>query len=189
MNPVFEGALEVDRFCRDREWGFCFIGGVAVLRWGEPRLTRDADLTLLTGFGTEAPYVEALLKAFDARLDDAAAFALRNRVLLLRASNGTPIDVALGALSFEERAVARASEYAIGEGNALATCSAEDLVVHKVFAGRDRDWLDVEGVVARQGAALDWKVVNEELPPLLEVKGDTGAGRRLTALRERLAQS
>lgn len=25
---------------------FCFIGGLANLHWGEPRLTRDLDLTL-----------------------------------------------------------------------------------------------------------------------------------------------
>ena len=29
------------------------MGGVALQRWGEPRLTQDVDLTLLTGFGDE----------------------------------------------------------------------------------------------------------------------------------------
>ena len=37
-------------------------GGLAVQRWGEPRLTRDADLTLLTGFGKEARFASALLE-------------------------------------------------------------------------------------------------------------------------------
>ncbi len=58
----------------------CFIGGLAVQRWGEPRQTRDVDLTLLTGFGTERPFVDELLDAFDARLSDAATFAMHRCV-------------------------------------------------------------------------------------------------------------
>ena len=53
MNPVFEAALEVQRFLQERHWRFCIIGGVALQRWGEPRATVDVDLTLLTGFGEE----------------------------------------------------------------------------------------------------------------------------------------
>jgi hypothetical protein len=189
VNPIFEAALEVDSFCRDRQWRFCFIGGIAVLRWGEPRLTRDADLTLLTGYGTEAPYIDALVARFEGRLDNTAGFALRNRVVLLRASNGTPIDVALGALPFEEHAIDRATPFAVGDDNSIVTCSAGDLVVHKVFAGRDRDWLDVEGVLVRQAGALDWDLILTELRPLLELKEDREAEARLVATRDRLGRS
>ena len=49
MNPILETALEVQRFCRSRRWRFCFIGAIAVQRWGEPRLTQDVDLTVLSG--------------------------------------------------------------------------------------------------------------------------------------------
>lgn len=37
---------------------FCFIGGLALLRWGEPRTTRDTNLTLLTGFGGEERFIK-----------------------------------------------------------------------------------------------------------------------------------
>lgn len=47
MNPIFAAALEVQAFCRERGWRFCFIGGLTVQRWGEPRLTQDVDMTLL----------------------------------------------------------------------------------------------------------------------------------------------
>lgn len=50
---VLAAAGEVQSYCRGRGWRFCFIGGVALQRWGEPRLTQDVDLTLLTGFGDE----------------------------------------------------------------------------------------------------------------------------------------
>ncbi len=66
MNEVIRAAAELQDFCAARNWRFCFIGGLAVLRWGEPRETADADLTLLTGFGTEDPFIDALLGRFDA---------------------------------------------------------------------------------------------------------------------------
>jgi hypothetical protein len=62
------------------------------------------------------------------------------------------------------------------------TCGAEDLLVHKVFAGRERDWLDVEGIVSRQGGSLDRDLVVRELTPLLELKRSTGDLERLSAL-------
>lgn len=185
VNPIFAAALQVEDVCRIRRWRFCFIGGLAVLRWGEPRLTRDVDLTLIVGYGGEATFVDALLERFTARVGDAREFALRNRVVLVSASNGVPIDVALGALPFEERAAARSSPFAIGEDLTLRTCSAEDLVVHKVFAGRERDWLDVEGVIVRQGPALDQEIVWKEVLPLLELKDATGDAERLQGLFER----
>ncbi|MGH3612311.1 MAG: hypothetical protein ACRDRK_06880, partial [Pseudonocardia sp.] len=82
----------------------------------------------------------------------------------------TPIDIALGALPFEERTAQRASPWGIGPGVQLLTCGAEDLVVHKVFAGREKDWLDVEGVASRQGSRLNRRLVEVELRPLLELK-------------------
>lgn len=181
MNPLFAAAAEIQDVCRANRRGFCFIGGLAVLRWGEPRLTRDVDLTILSAYGSEAPVVDELLDRFGSRIDDARAFALRNRVVLLRAQNDVPVDVALGALDFESRAVQRASPWDVGEVS-LMTCGAEDLIVHKVFAGRDRDWLDVEGIVARQGEALDRDHVLHELNPLLELKRSPGDIERLRAV-------
>lgn len=50
-------AREVQDFLEDRRWRFCFIGGLSVQRWGEPRLTRDIDLSVLTGFGREEEFI------------------------------------------------------------------------------------------------------------------------------------
>jgi hypothetical protein len=171
VNHLFVAAVAVQDLCRERDWGFCFIGGLAVLRWGEPRLTRDVDLTILAGFGAEEAVVDGLFGRFEARIDDARQFALHNRVALLRAANGVPVDVALGALDFEQRAVERASLWDVKETQ-LLTCCAEDLIVHKAFAGRDRDWLDVEGIIIRQGEDLDSELVLRELAPLAELKDD-----------------
>ena len=45
MNGLFQAALEVQGFMQRQQWRFCIIGGLAVLRWGEPRLTQDVDLS------------------------------------------------------------------------------------------------------------------------------------------------
>lgn len=127
MQDLFLLADDVQSFCRVRGWRFCFIGGIALQRWGEPRLTGDVDLTILTGLGREADYIEALCAAFAGRIPDAAEFAHRSRVLLLRSERGIPIDISLGALPFEERVVERATFYRFLDDVRLNTCSAEDL--------------------------------------------------------------
>lgn len=185
MNPIFAAALEVQAFCHAREWRFCFIGALAVLRWGEPRLTQDVDLTIVTGFGGEEAYVDALLGRFAGRLPDARQFALRSRVALLRSESGIPIDVALGAMPFEERAAQRASAFTLSAGVALSTCGAEDLIVLKAFAGREKDWLDIEGVALRQAGRLDETLIWAELDPLLELKEAPEAATRLRTLLDR----
>ena len=90
MNEVIRAAAELQTVCEHEGWRFCFIGGLAVQRWGEPRETVDVDLTLLTGFGDEDRFVSALVARFEPRIDEAAAFARANRVLLLRARSSSP---------------------------------------------------------------------------------------------------
>lgn len=184
-NRLLEAAQEVQQFCRSRDWRFCFIGGIAVLHWGEARLTRDADLTVFTGFGDESRYVEELLDGFASRVEDSREFALRHRVLLLRASNGIPLDVTLGAHPFEDKAVASASAQEIVTGVRLQLAAPGALVVFKVFADRPQDWLDVEGIIVKSSHLIDWNEVRADLAALLELKGDASALDRLEGLLAR----
>lgn len=107
MKDLVEVAAKLQGFCEERGWQFCFIGGLAVQHLAEARLTKDTDLTLLTGFGKEEPFIDELLAVYRPRRPDARQFALVNRVLLLYAENGSGIDIAMGALPFEESAVPR----------------------------------------------------------------------------------
>lgn len=184
MEDLLRAAAGMEFWLRKNGWKFCFIGGVAVQRWGVPRFTQDIDFTLLTGFGDEEKFVDELLVELSPRRADAREFALRNRVLLAQTKDGVDVDVALGALPFEERSVDRASPWYLEKGTTLTTCSAEDLVVHKVFAGRELDWGDVERVLTRQYGKLDLKQVRTELKPLLELKG---AGEAMEKLDQMLA--
>ncbi len=185
-NRLLEAAQEIQQFCRSRNWRFCFIGGIAVQRWGQARLTRDADLTVFTGIGDELRYIDALLGAFKSRIDGAREFALGHRVLLLRASNGIPLDVTLGALPFEDKAVTSATAEEIVAGVRLQLAPPGALVVFKVFADRAQDWLDVEGIIVKSGRLINWNEVRADLAALLELKGDTAALARLGVLLGRL---
>ena len=181
---LFAVAVEIQDFCDAHGWKSCFIGGIAVQRWSEARVTRDVDLTLLTGFGEESSLIGTLLAHYRARTSDAAQFALRSRVLLLTSLSGVGIDISLGALPFEHLVVGRATEFEFAPGVALRTCSAEDLVVMKLFAARSIDIRDAEGVAVRHGKTLDWDYVQEQLTPLAEAKEEPEILRQLSRIRK-----
>jgi hypothetical protein len=183
VNEVIRAAADLQRVCESEGWRFCFIGGLSVLRWGEPRETVDVDLTLLTSFGDEDRFVSRLLQHFDARIDAVAEFARANRVLLLRSDAGVGLDIALGGLPFEESAVSRSSLFTFPPAVPLRTCSAEDLIVLKAFADRPKDWVDLDGIIIRQGRHLDWAYVRAQLAPLAELKDDPGIVDRLDRRR------
>ena len=179
IETVLGAALEVQQYLSHASEDFCFIGAIALQRWGEPRLTRDVDVTVLAQYGEEGRCADRLLAVFRPRIADAREFAIRNRVLLVKSEGGIPIDIAFGALPFEERCVARSSPWALTPDAVLRTCSAEDLVVLKAFASRPQDWVDVESIAVRLRSTLDWNLVFEELEPL-------AAARELPGLLDRL---
>jgi hypothetical protein len=183
MPDLLDAAKEVDGYCRARGWRHCIIGGMALLRWGEQRMTKDVDLTLLTGFGHEERYLAALLTDFEPLVANPMEFGLRNRVLPVRTKAGFKADIALGGLPFEEQAVNRATDYAYAEGVSLRVCSAEDLVVMKAFAARPQDWIDVEGILIRQRGRLDWDYIHSHLLPLADLKEAPEIVTRLRTLQ------
>ncbi len=184
---IIGAAGEVQRTLSSAGFHFCFIGGLALQRWGEQRYTRDIDLTLLCPFGEEQATARRLATLLNARVEAAAEFAVESRMFLAQSTDGIPVDIAFGGIDFEIRCVGRASPFDFGSGLSLVTCGGEDLVVMKAFAGRDRDWLDVESIIVRQGDRLDWKLIDRELGPLLSAKeeGPRPTLDRLAALRSK----
>jgi len=182
MRELFTAAWALQGFCRSQGWRFCFIGGVAVWRWGKPRLTQDIDLTLLTGFQGEEKFVDALLSHYHSRVPNGRNLFLAQRVLRLADESGVPMDIALGGLPFEESAVVRATGHEFVPGEPLQVCSAEDLLVMKAFAGRPQDWADVDAVVARHPAGLDWNYIYTQLTPLANLKEAPELVEQLRAL-------
>jgi len=184
MIDLITEAHKFQGVCQSRNWNFCFIGGLAVQHWGEPRLTRDVDVSILTGFGAEDEFIFAILEIYEPRLADAKQFAQQYRVLLVQTGSGIDFDISLAALPFEEEMIRRSVSVEYLPGIALQICSPEDLVVLKAFANRVQDWQDVNSVVERQGKEnLDWDYILTNILPLVEVKGEPQIIERLRALR------
>lgn len=170
LGPVLDAALAAQQACERIGLEFCVIGGVALQRWGEPRYTADVDLSVLVEPDQERRVSEDLLDRLPARIENAADFAARTRVVLLRSEQDVGIDIVLAGLPFEARVIGRSTPWSLGNSSTLRTCSAEDLLVMKVFAARDKDWADVTSILERQGQKLDLGQIRSELRPLLEAK-------------------
>ena len=181
MVDLFQTAFQVQQFIEEQNWRFCFIGGLALQRWGENRLTRDIDLTLFAGFDKELSFIQPLVNRYQLRRPDGVDFALTYRVLLLE-DNRIGLDISLAGLEFEEELIGRSSVFDFLPGVLLRTCSAEDLVVLKAFASRPQDWVDIRGILVRQGSALDRQVIIARLSPLAELKEEPELVDRLRLL-------
>ena len=64
MIDLFLTAQAIQKHLERLDWKYCFIGGLALQRWGEPRVTQDIDLTVFAGLGNEIPYIRELLQHY-----------------------------------------------------------------------------------------------------------------------------
>ena len=155
MNRLIEACGEIDRFFRQKDIPYVIIGGMALQHWGQPRFTRDVDVTILVPPPQEEKTLKKILTVFTPRIPQALTFALKHRVCLLRSRNGCEIDLSLGVPGYEEEVMKRAVEHPWGANQNLRLCSAEDLIIHKAVAARPQDGADIESVIHRQGKKLD----------------------------------
>lgn len=133
-----------------------FIGGIAVIARGVPRLTVDVDATV-QGDAIDLQDLLATLEAQQIvpRIADAEDFARRRQVLLLEhGPSGTPLEISLGWLPFELEALRRASPVDFG-GVTIPVAQAEDLVIYKAVAWRDRDKEDIERLLLLYANEID----------------------------------
>jgi hypothetical protein len=132
------------------------IGGVAVIARGVRRLTDDVDATVWA----EGLELRGLLRKLAEhrivpRIDDALAFARRSQVLLLQHEpSGVDIDLSLAWLPFESEALDRADLVSIGRRR-IAVATAEDLIIYKAIAARERDLSDIQRLFEIHGSDID----------------------------------
>ncbi|HVF58492.1 MAG TPA: nucleotidyltransferase [Thermoanaerobaculia bacterium] len=162
------------------------IGGIAVIAHGVPRLTVDIDATVWS----EEVELERLLPALarhgiEPRIRDALDFARRRQVLLLEHQpSGTPLEITLASLPFEREALARAAILRVA-GVEVSIVSAEDLVVYKAVAWRERDRSDLEELLALHGSTMNLERVRRLVREFAEVLDDPG---RVAAFEEIVAR-
>ena len=133
-----------------RKIPYMIIGGQAVLLYGEPRLTRDIDVTL----GTDVSRLSDVLRtAEDIGVtplpDNMEDFVRRTMVLPTQHSEtGIRVDFIFSFTPYEIEAIARGHKVSMA-GQEVNFAQIEDLIIHKIFAGRPRDLEDVRSVLTR----------------------------------------
>ena len=159
MIVQYEAAWAVHQALQVSGFSYATIGGVALQHWGEPRFTKDLDLTVLVDPGDEPRLGGLLTRLFQPRIPDAVEFSLQSRVLLIRVNDLCDVDISFGLPGFETELMGRAVDYDIGQNRKIRLCSAEDLIVLKLLALRPRDREDVVGILQRQGSNLDKRYI------------------------------
>jgi predicted nucleotidyltransferase len=129
---------------------YMVIGGQAVLLYGEPRLTRDIDITL--GIGVEElGKVKKILRSTGLKIlvKNDKEFVAKTMVLpVMDRESGIRIDFTFSYSVYERQAIERARDIKLGR-TSVRFASLEDLVIHKVIAGRARDLEDVGSVLLK----------------------------------------
>jgi hypothetical protein len=129
---------------------YMIIGGQAVLFYGTPRMTKDIDITLGVGTGSLDLVVQTI-KAIGIEIipEDFGAFVERTYVLpTMEKESGIRIDFIFSLTPYERLAIARATPALLGRTKVMFA-SVEDVIIHKVFAGRARDMEDVRSIMIK----------------------------------------
>ncbi|MCL4466228.1 MAG: nucleotidyl transferase AbiEii/AbiGii toxin family protein [Chloroflexi bacterium] len=163
MNPQLEAAWQVHEFLTAQNLRYVVIGGIALQKWGEPRFTRDVDITVESSVSDPPRLVRLITEQFGSRTQDPVAFARRTRMILIKAGADIDVDISLALPGYEDHVFLRSVDFEIEPGKSIRLCSAEDLVIHKAVAGRPQDMADIQGVVQRQGEGLDATYVRDWL--------------------------
>jgi len=155
---------EAIAFLETHSYRYAVIGGIAASQWGLLRFTYDVDIKVLVP-DTEYPAVRAALRA--AFPDRAREHVPENPFIVAVSIEGVIVDFLLTLPGYEELIVQRAVRRDL-HGFSAWICSAEDLVIQKVVAGRGKDWPDVESLLIAQRGKLDEAYIADWLSQFAE---------------------
>jgi hypothetical protein len=159
------------------------IGGFAVTIWGEPRFTRDLDVTISVPADRLLSTIDRICAEFPPLVTDARKFVDDTRVLPMMVQS-TPVDLIFAALPYEEAAIARARRIKLA-GGSVRICTPEDLILHKIVSQRPRDHEDVEGVFRYRHAELDYAYLDPRVDELADALADSSLRDWYQGLRQR----
>jgi hypothetical protein len=138
------------------------MGGIAVSLWKHVRATQDVDLLIGAGPAEEASMIEALQRAgFRVKRDPPILALGEFRLLqLLYEPPGSHLEIQVDLLivssEYHLQALARRVLVPLPElGIEVAVLKCEDLILHKLLAGRILDRADVGALLRANLATLD----------------------------------
>ena len=151
---MFERLLKrLARALNQAGFPYMVIGGQAVLLYGEPRLTKDIDLTIGADL-SRLSEVRCLVDTLGLRvLADPETFTRQTMVLPCQEpESGIRVDIIFSFTPYEQQALKRTKPVKLGDEE-IRFASLEDLIVHKIIAGRPRDLEDVTNVLRKNPTA------------------------------------
>ena len=126
--------------------GWVVMGAVAANRYRrEVRLTGDVDL-LVASHGPGG--LDALEAAFESAGWSVRRGSADGAILRLRHGTLGAVDLVLAETEYQRTAIERAVSDVNGGGVPLRVLRIEDVLVHKLIAGRPRDLADIEDILA-----------------------------------------
>jgi len=162
---------------------YMVIGGQAVLVYGEPRLTKDIDITLglgLDGLDKIKGVVEKLKLKY--LIDNAEEFVQKTMVLpVMDEKSGIRVDFIFSFSPYEKQAIDRANDIKMGKTD-VKFAALEDVVIHKIIAERARDLEDVKSILLKN-PDFDAKYIRHWLGEF-----DTSLGEHFVETFEKLAE-
>lgn len=154
---------------------YMVIGGQAVLVYGRPRLTRDIDITL--GIDTDDfALVEKACKKLKLKMlpEKPEDFARETRVLPSEQQrSGIRVDFVFSFSEYERQSLKRTRQVKI-DNYPVKFASCEDVIIHKMIAGRAVDEEDVKSILTKHKNSIDFKYIRKwlaEFSNLSEHKG------------------
>jgi predicted nucleotidyltransferase len=151
---------------------YMIIGGQAVLFYGRARLTRDIDITL--GLDTdEFARIQQLCANLNLEplVKDPRDFATKTKVLPVVAQDSkVRVDLIFSFTPYEAQAIERANEVLL-EGCTVRFASCEDVIVHKMVAGRPIDLEDVRHLLAKNRQTIDLAYLKDWLLQFSQLPG------------------
>lgn len=143
---------------------YMIIGGQAVLLYGTPRLTRDIDITL--GVDTDRyATIEGVCKRLGLAVlpEDPEDFARETKVLPAEEPGSrVRVDFIFSFTAYEAQAIERAQEVSM-DGYPVRFASCEDVIIHKMIAGRAIDEEDVKNMLLKDKNSVDLEYVGRWL--------------------------
>ena len=154
MSDLESALLDVAKIFENARVRYMLIGGMANAIWGQPRATVDVDLTVGVGVDQANTLLSLLGSSVQSAPPDPEEFAGDTGVLPFVHVTGIRVDLIFGTNAYASQALLRATAIELA-GTAVKVCTAEDLIVHKLMAGREKDRLDVEAIMRIRRHSLD----------------------------------
>lgn len=172
-------------FLEQHRLGYAVIGGISLSQWGYIRYTLDVDIKVLV---PNINYTATRTEIRAAFPESARTHVSQNPLIVSVLIQGVIVDFLLALPGYEEQIIERAVRRDLG-GWSIQVCSAEDLIIQKVVAGRGRDWLDVEELLIAQHDRLDEAYIEDWLSQFSEALEQPEMILAYQALREKVARN